>query len=125
MSVFLVVHLNTASKTYFTKRKSMKLKPLEIDQQVNLFKLLGRRSFASQHNLSKSLEEKDLLECCKTYRKIALSRNSRRSRWPGSSLCARQSWGTLWSLYKNKQTKNNNSINRVIFLTSPLLLIGS
>ena len=54
MSVFLVVHLNTASKTYFTKRKSMKLKPLEIGQQVNLSRLLGRRSFASQHNLSKS-----------------------------------------------------------------------
>ena len=52
MSVLLVVDLNTASKTYFAKQKSMKLKPLEIDQQVNLFKLLGRRSFASQHNLS-------------------------------------------------------------------------
>ena len=112
MSVFLVVHLNTASKTYFAKQKSMKLTPLEIDQQVNLFKLLGRRSFASQRNLSKSrdlsrlrdTERKDLLECCKTYRKIPLSGNSRRSRWPGSSLCARQSRGTLWSLYKNKQT---------------------
>ena len=32
----------------------MKLKPLEIGQQVNLSRLLGRRSFASQHNLSKS-----------------------------------------------------------------------